>query len=384
MASNEDTQPVAIGPQPSQVTDTERLQKLNTDLENIPLFMTHLPTDDTNPAVEALKSLISEEAPEDMAQKFKTEGNTSFHRKRYDQAVAHYTHALSFDHDNNELKVSLFTNRAAANLELHNYARVLEDCKSALQIKSNTPKALFRAARACIMVGKFDEADECCEWALRLDPESKELRKMQDDVKEARRALEVREKEQEKRENARLEKREMVQQAIAIRSGLTFDLSPDNMKKRDLYAWEVSEHCVELDPESAHLLWPVVFLYPESKESDFVQQFDEATSLYDMLATVLAQPPPWDNQQRPAYTVDSVDTYFLARPLGGMEKDERLVKVKSTMRLATILENPKYNILDGIPSFLVLPKSSPFTDQFIEHYRQQRLANDSAITKSDK
>ncbi|KAJ2434732.1 hypothetical protein IWW46_006062, partial [Coemansia sp. RSA 2440] len=66
MASNEDTQPVAIGPQPSQVTDTERLQKLNTDLENIPLFMTHLPTDDTNPAVEALKSLISEEAPEDM------------------------------------------------------------------------------------------------------------------------------------------------------------------------------------------------------------------------------------------------------------------------------------------------------------------------------
>ncbi|KAJ2817471.1 HSP70/90 co-chaperone, partial [Coemansia erecta] len=366
-----------IGPSPSQVTDAERLQKLEKELDSIPLFMKELP-EEGNDAVEALKSLVSEEPPEEMATTYKSEGNMCFKRGRFEKAVELYTHALEYDHDNTALRVSLYTNRAAANLELENYGRVLQDCSSALKLNSQTPKALFRAAKACIMLSKFDEAQECCAWALRIDPESKELVKLQAEVEQARATYEQRDRDQAARDQARLAHRQMVQQAVAIRTGLAFDLSPENAKKRDLYPWEVSEHHVDLDRDSGHLLWPVAFLYPESKESDFVQKFDEAVSLHDMLAQVLSEPPPWDNRQNPQYTVDAVDTYFMARPVGGTEKDERLVKVNSKMRLASILDNPKYVIMDGIPSFLVLPRSGPFTEQFIEHYRQQRLTQDAA------
>ncbi|KAJ2305784.1 HSP70/90 co-chaperone [Coemansia sp. RSA 2706] len=378
MAPNEDAPAtVPIGPAAPTVTDSERLEKLNQDLESIPLFMTQLP-DEGNEAVEALKTLASEEPPEEMAATYKGEGNLSFKRGRYHDALKHYTHALEYDHDNVDLRVTLLTNRAAVNLELENYGRVLQDCSSALKLKSQTPKALFRAAKACIMLSKFAEAHECCDWVLRMDPGNAELLRLQDEVRQAQLKFEERGRAQEERERQRLARREMLRRAVEIRSRLTFDLSPENAKKKDLYPWEVSEHQVELDHDTGHLLWPVAFLYPESKESDFVQHFDESVTLYDMLAQVLSNPPPWDSQSAPRYTVDNVDTYFMARPVGGVEKDERLVKVSSKLRLASILDNPKYVILDGFPSFLVLPRTGPFTEQYIEHYRQQRLTQEAA------
>ncbi|KAJ2451319.1 HSP70/90 co-chaperone [Coemansia sp. RSA 2336] len=377
MSADTDAQ-VTIGPARPEITDAERLEKLDQDLEKIPLFMTELPDDEENTAVEAIKSLVAEEDPETMATTYKDEGNKFFKRGKFLDAIKYYTHALTYEHDNKDLTVSLYTNRAAAHLAAENYGRVLRDCSEALKLKPQTPKALFRAAKACMMLSKFAEAQECCSWLANLIPDSHELQALKQEVDTAKQKYEQRGRDQEAREAQRLARREMLRQAIEIRQGLKFDLSRENAKKKDLYAWEVSEQQVELD-ESGHLLWPVAFLYPESKESDFVQHFDEAMSLYDMLEQqVLREPPFWDKERR--YTADTVETYFLARPVGGTDRDERLVKVNSKMRLASILENSKYVIMDGIPSFLVLPRTGRFKDQFIEHYRQQRLAQEAAKT----
>ncbi|KAI9479893.1 HSP70/90 co-chaperone [Coemansia sp. RSA 989] len=376
MSTNTDAQ-VPIGPARPSVTDAERLEKLDQDLEKIPLFMSELPDDEDNMAVEAIKSLVSEEDPETMATTYKDEGNRFFKRGKFSDAIKYYTHALGYEHDNKDLTVSLYTNRAAAHLAAENYGRVLRDCSEALKLKPQTPKALFRAAKACVMLSKFVEAEECCSWLADMMPDSHELQALRQEVAAARQKYKQREKDQEARESQRLARREMLRQAIEIRQGLKFDLSVENAKKKDLYPWEVSEQQVELDQESGHLLWPVAFLYPENKESDFVQHFDEAVSLYDMLdQQVLREPPFWDKQRR--YTADNVETYFLARPVGGTDKDERLVKVNSKMRLANILDNSKYVIMDGIPSFLVLQRTGSFKDQFIEHYRQQRLTQEAA------
>ncbi|KAJ2688465.1 HSP70/90 co-chaperone, partial [Coemansia spiralis] len=109
--------------------------------------------------------------------------------------------------------------------------------------------------------------------------------------------------------------------------------------------------------------------------------FDEAATLGDMLAQVLAEPPYWDNRQQPKYTLDSVDTYFLSRPVGGADCDERLVKVGINTRLATALDSDKYVIRDGVPSFLVLPRADPFTAKFVDHYRSLRQAQEAARSK---
>ncbi|KAJ2766102.1 HSP70/90 co-chaperone [Coemansia nantahalensis] len=373
---------VAHGPMPSTVSDAERLEKLNRDLERMPLFMTQLPAeeDESNVAVEAARSLIADEPPEEMATTHKAEGNLLFKRGRFREAAKQYTEALRFDHDSADLTVALLVNRAACNLELHNYGQVLHDCSHALRLRSKTPKALFRAAKACIALAKFAEAFECCRWAMDMDPENRDLVRLQAQIEAAQADHARRDAAREAREREREEARDVLRQAIEIRDKLAFDLSAGNRRK-DAHPWEVSEHQVELDRASGHLLWPVMFLYPETKESDFVQRFDEAATLHDMLAQVLAEPPYWDNRQRPKYTLDTVDTYFLSRPIGGADADERLVKVAIHTRLASVLDSEKYVIRDGIPSFLVLPRADPFTAKFVEHYRSQRQAQEAARSK---
>ncbi|KAJ2796680.1 HSP70/90 co-chaperone [Coemansia guatemalensis] len=378
---NHEQTTAAIGPALPQVGTAERIEKLEKDLESIPLFMTQLPEgdDESNVAVEALKSLVSDEPPETMAETLKSEGNLCFKRGQLGEAVKYYSTALDYDHDNRGLKVTLLINRAAANLELQNYGQVLRDCSEALRLKSKTPKALFRAAKACIALEKFEEAIECCKWGLGIDPDNKEMAKLQVQAQRAEEEHERKTKEREAREKAKATKRAILRQAVLIRSKLTFDPS-QNTGKKNMYPWETDADQVELDLETGHLLWPVVFLYPETKESDYVQKFDEAVTLHDMLAQVLHEPPYWDNQQNPKYRLDNVDTYFLTRPIGGQDHEERLIKVDINSPLAAALDSPDYIIRNGIPSFVLLPRNVPFTRQFIAHYDKLSQARKAATS----
>ncbi|KAJ2079644.1 HSP70/90 co-chaperone [Coemansia sp. RSA 988] len=371
----------AMGPEVPRVGTAERIEKLEKELENIPLFMTELPegNDENNVAVEALKTLVSDEPPETMAETLKSEGNLCFKRGQLGEAAKYYSTALDYDHDNKELQVTLFINRAAANLELQNYGQVLRDCSEALRLKPKTPKALFRAAKACIALEKFEEAIECCKWGLGIDPDNKEMAKLQKQAQRTKENYERKIKEHETREKEKATKRAILRQAVLIRNKLTFD-SPQNSSKKNACPWETDADQVELDLETGHLLWPVVFLYPETKESDYVQKFDEAVSLYDMLTQVLYEPPYWDNQQRPKYTLDNVDTYFLTRPVGGKDQDERLIKVDIDAPLGTVLDSPDYIIRNGIPSFVLLPRNDPFTRQFIAHYNKLSMTRKAATS----
>ncbi|KAJ2745755.1 HSP70/90 co-chaperone [Coemansia sp. BCRC 34301] len=395
MSAESTSAPPLIGPAPSTVTSEERTQKLLEDLEKIPLFMNHLPdVGEENLAVEALKSLASDEPPLEVATNLKTEGNDCFKRGRYAEAAQYYSKALEYDHDDKSLKVALLINRAAANLELQNYGMVLHDCADALRIRPKTTKALFRSARACVALEKFDEAKECCKWGLDIEPDNKELAALQVQVGEAVARHERRAREREERQRQKDLLREQLKQAIEIRSELAFDTSRDKKKRAEeegaaaslaCYPWENnSARQVELDQSTGHLLWPVFFLYPESKESDFVEKFDESLTLRDMLREVLAEPPLWDDRQRPKYTLDAVDTYFLSRPIGGFDEDERLVKVSMDACLGVILNSEKYVIRDGIPSFVILPRNDPFTSQFIERYRTLRQAQEAASKSTTK
>ncbi|KAJ2722280.1 HSP70/90 co-chaperone [Coemansia sp. Benny D115] len=380
---SESPKPVA-GPEPSPISAADSLEQIMSDLRSTPLFMTSLDdAGEDNLAVEALRSMVLDEPPEETAQNLKNEGNECFKAKRYKDALQYYTRAIESDqHDNTDLKVALLINRAAVNLELQNYGRVLEDCAAALRMRPETPKALYRSARACLALGKYDEADECCRWGIQTDPSNAEMAKLQKKIADAREAENKRIKAREQREAERQRKRELLKQAIGIRKGLVFDKS-SGKKKTGEHPWENdSDRQVSLDESTGHLQWPVFFLYPEHKESDFIEKFDEATTLGDMLRVVLQQPPQWDSQTSPSYTPDKVDLYFLHRPVGGFDEDERLIKVGASNALGTVLEHERYVIRDGIPSFVVLPRGSPFAAQFIERYRQLRLAREAATKKA--
>ncbi|KAI8324328.1 TPR-like protein [Martensiomyces pterosporus] len=371
MASDNETgAAAAVGPQPATTTRSKDAASIEKELNKIPLFMHELPDDDgeENIALEALKSLAYDGPPEEIAENFKNQGNDCFKAGKYAEAADFYTKALEPDHDNRDMKVSLLTNRAAANLALHNYGRVLRDCSEALRLKPNTPKALFRSAKACLALEKFEEAIECCKWGLGLNPNNTDLIKLQQQVEAAKESYERKIKEREERKRRLAERREKVKQAIEIRG----------LNKKDWNPWENdSGRQVSLDEESGHLQWPVFFLYPEFKESDFIEKFDEAVTLGDMLREVLAEPPAWDDQQNPKYTISNVDMYFLSRPVGGFDEDERLIKVGMGTRLGTALSHEKYVVRDGIPSFVVLPRGQQFAEEFIDRYRKLRQAREA-------
>ncbi|KAJ1964883.1 HSP70/90 co-chaperone [Dipsacomyces acuminosporus] len=400
MASDAENKGVAapVGPQPATATRNMDSASIEKELNKIPLFMQHLPdSEEENVAIEALKSLAYDGPPEEIAENFKDQGNECFKAGKYAEAADFYTKGLEPEHDNRDLKVSLLTNRAAANLHLHNYGRVLRDCSEALRLKPETPKALFRSAKACLALAKFEEAVECCRWGLGMDSDNKDLLKLQKEVEATRAKHERKIEEREERRRKLEERREKVKRAVEIRN-LKFDttrkskpkdgsddeVDAEEGRRRTLHPWENdSDRQVSLDEESGHLQWPAFFLYPEFKESDFIEKFDEAVTLGDMLQEVLAEPPAWDSQQHPKYTIGNVDTYFLSRPVGGFDEDERLVKVGMGTRLGTALAHEKYVIRDGIPSFVVLPRGEKFTDQFIDRYRKLRLAREASrsVTK---
>ena len=135
--------------------------------------------------------------------------------------------------------------------------------------------------------------------------------------------------------------------------------------KFDIQDREVREKAnIELDAESNTLSWPVFFLYPEYKESDYIQSFNETNTFLDHLEVMFEQRAPWD--ARGEYTADGVDVYFE----NNQKLRPSLIKIGKKLPLGKILSLDQYVVTNGVPSFIILPKSSPFKDEFLQKYKQ--------------
>lgn len=109
--------------------------------------------------------------------------------------------------------------------------------------------------------------------------------------------------------------------------------------------------------------WPVFFLYPEYKESDYIQSFNETNTFLDHLEVMFEQRPPWD--ERGDYTPDNLEVYF--------ENNQKLkpsiIKIGKKLPLQKILSLDQYVVTNGVPSFIILPKNSPFEQEFLNKYK---------------
>lgn len=74
------------------------------------------------------------------------------------EAYAKYTEGIKVKCSDNAINAKLHCNRAAINLKLRNFAKVIEDCKMCLQYDPNYIKGYFRQAKALIGLRKYKEA----------------------------------------------------------------------------------------------------------------------------------------------------------------------------------------------------------------------------------
>jgi len=116
------------------------------------------------------------------------------------------------------------------------------------------------------------------------------------------------------------------------------------------------------------LVWPVLFLYPEHGESDFIEEFTESDILYDHLYQMFDQsdPPPWDREGTYRSSKD-INVYFEDDRCEARPKLIMVDTKKSLLELLSCNEHP--GVIAGTPTFIVLAKNSTFENDFLRKYR---------------
>ncbi|KAK7202786.1 hypothetical protein BZA70DRAFT_285024 [Myxozyma melibiosi] len=99
-----------------------------------------------------------------------------------------------------DIVTSCYLNRAACNLELQNYRRVINDCAEVLKRQPANAKAYYRTAKACLAIDKISEAQECIERGLKLEPKSSYFKELGIKVFQRENYLLKLEQQQNKRE----------------------------------------------------------------------------------------------------------------------------------------------------------------------------------------
>lgn len=109
----------------------------------------------------------------------------------------------------------------------------------------------------------------------------------------------------------------------------------DNLKVEDLVPVlpQLSDYRVHFNEENK-LVWPVVFMYPEYKIMDFIQEFVEDERFIHHLCHIFESPPSWDTENK--YSFASVNVYF-------QDHDTNKIHlVDKTETLMDTLKRPEY------------------------------------------
>ncbi|KAG7514593.1 tetratricopeptide repeat protein 4 [Solea senegalensis] len=359
------------------------------EFDKIPMFMKTAPEEfdpQEYPELACLQALIHDEdmSPEEKAKSLKDEGNAFFKEKNYKKAVLAYTAALKVDCGDQELATVLLTNRAAADFHLGNMRAALNDAAAAKKINPNHLKALIRGAQCCIELRNFSEAIQWCDEGLKAHPTDKKLQDVRLTADKLKRAAERDARKAKIKEKRLQSEKEVLLAAIKDRgikllqsakpsqrgsdsededggsSAAISELSLDGLSSQEIVGAQVF-----LD-EQGSLHWPVLLLYPEHQQSDFISAFCESNCFIDHLAVMFGEElPPWDVDRK--YNTQNLQLYFED------EEKETIYQIKPESSLLDVLQHKRYFIKAGTPSFIILVNGSAFKKHFLTGKKIKKL-----------
>uniref|UniRef100_A0A0G4FNK9 Cns1/TTC4 wheel domain-containing protein n=1 Tax=Chromera velia CCMP2878 TaxID=1169474 RepID=A0A0G4FNK9_9ALVE len=340
----------------------EQLAKLNEkygDKEH-PLFMDELPTNlEDYPELEALQQLIyaEGETPDSIAANFKQHGNEFVKEgpKKYREALHCYTQALDQPTTDTKLRSVLHSNRAHVRLHLKNYPGAVDDARHAIRSDVSNVKAYWRGAKASTELGLYKQVIGFCDAGLKQDGENAELKKLKAQAAERLEEAEVQKEKVAQAEKVEEKKKETTQEKVARtfkERGIQVEAPLYDMGAR--YSGKAS---VDL---MGRLKMPVAFLYDESLQSDFIEEFGEEDLIEEHLQTMFPGDRfvEWDSEKK--YVWDKLAVYF--EP-GGPETG-LMVRVSRDWSLKQVLFKRKRTA--HIPVFHILVENSPAHRAFLE------------------
>ncbi|XP_047644953.1 tetratricopeptide repeat protein 4 [Phacochoerus africanus] len=342
------------------------------EFEKIPLFMKKAPSEidpKENPDLACLQSIIFDEerSPEEQAKTYKDEGNDYFKEKDYKKAVISYTEGLKKKCADPDLNAVLYTNRAAAQYYLGNFRSALNDVTAARKLKPCHLKAIVRGALCHLELKNYGEAVNWCDEGLQIDATEKKLLEMRAKADKLKRTEQRDMRKAKLKEKKEQNQNEALLQAIKARSirlvseaagededsaseGLG-ELSLNGLSSENPYGARLSVD------DQGRLSWPVLFLYPEYAQSDFISAFHEDSRFIDHLMVMFGETPSWDLEQK--YCPDNLEVYF--------EDEDRaeLYQVPPKSTLLQVLQHPRCSVKALTPAFLVCVGSSAFCRNYL-------------------
>ncbi|CAF0911545.1 unnamed protein product [Adineta ricciae] len=322
------------------------------DLEGHPFFMKEMPEEgaELHPAAAALQALKwddDDDTPLDKAIKFKDEGNKYYELKKYRNAILAYTEGIKQRCSDPTTNAVLFCNRATANFYLGNYRSALRDC--VLSRKSNIKKLKLGAQP----VYHNEKLIEMRDRAARLQKETERDERKKQGLERKQR------NEQQKILNVVKKQNIRIQQDPSID---IFDISSNP-----------AGSCIQLNEQDQTLTFPVVFLYPEYGQTDYIKEFHQDTKLIDQLTEMFQSRAPWDEEGK--YTLDQMSIYYEDR-----DKHE-LKTIPSDKTLLQTLQLPGFVIQLGMPSLIVMIPNSVFAKHYLKMFATLKLALTLAIIR---
>ncbi|XP_066520916.1 tetratricopeptide repeat protein 4 [Hoplias malabaricus] len=361
------------------------------EFDKVPMFMKTAPEEIDPlkyPELACIQSIVHDDdrPPEEQAKSLKNEGNEYFKEKDYKKAIVSYTVGLKKKCSDSDLNAILYTNRAAAHFHLGNMRSALNDATAARKLKPDHIKAIIRGAQCCMELQDYAQALQWCDEGLGSVPTDKkllELRATADKQKraaarDARKAKAKEKKERNEQETllaaikergVKLHKPEQPQRRVSESQEEDDDdgsaTAMAELHLEGLSTQETTGAQVYLD-EQGVLHWPVLFLYPEYRQTDFISAFCENSSFIDHLAVMFGEElPPWDTDKK--YFPQNLQLFFEDH------KNGHLFEVDVQKSLLNILQQPRCSVKGGTPSFIVVVKESPFCKQFLSGKKVHRL-----------
>ncbi|CAK9067880.1 unnamed protein product [Durusdinium trenchii] len=281
------------------------------EIQEHPLFMKDIPSDprdiDNYPMLTALQSVLyDDQTPEEVAENFRKQGNEAmkFQASKIAlmNALTFYTRGIEMECKDAKLNSVLHSNRAAVGLKMGEYLKVVDDCRHAVRLDPSNLKAWFRGAQASEAMGLAEQGLKFCQGALKIDPKEPEVVRVQKqlqvklesqkDAQAEMRKVDAREKDERK---AKASAVESFLQLRGCRLGpVLFDMSMYRMANGGLTPHPM---LVGEDPDMT-VEWPMLLLYDEVNQSDFVAAFDERYALEDQLQMMFPEDRhvEWDEQ----------------------------------------------------------------------------------------
>eukprot|EP01083_Nonionella_stella_P056513 148775_1 len=395
-------------------TDKYNVNNTN-DWRNIPLFSNAL--DPNNPQAAAIMSLQKREKPKSRAKHYKSSGNKAYllGPHRYQDAITYYTQALDVKCKDNTLNSTIYANRAQIQLCLKNYGKVISDCVRSIELQPNTYKSYWRAAMASRALSKHTEAIQFCDNGLCImqklienetrnptpidrkdadtsgdssseseeddDAKTKKTKKIKTELQKLNeqylklKQLKVQCVAQKMEIEHKLELKQQKQMELQRKKEKERNAVKDKLMARGIVVgkedkYNLSEtygkYKIKYDAKMDKLQFPVMFIYPQHNQSDFIKCFGENQHFVDhlnqMFKPLAYAGPSWDKE----------DEYLSHRLCVFYETKDRFVNVNVNKSLKDIVERKDY-VIPMIPVFFVLSKDAPFTSEFIKRKSEDLL-----------